>query len=162
MRPEKTKLSRRVVTGIDEEGMSTIWLDDQVPEAAIFDESKEGQIAQAMWATDEVPSPIWKHDPMIDWFPKHNWFPETGLTFGVHTWQPGVSHPLHVSETIDVGIILSGEIELILERGSTILKSGDCFVQRATMHGWEVIGDKPCTFVVVLIAKKQDEKSDHQ
>lgn len=161
MMPAKTKFSRRVVTGIDEEGKSTIWLDDQVPKAAIFDESKKGEIAQVMWATDEVPSTIGRHDPMVDWFPEHNWFPETGVTFGVFTWQPGKGYPLHASETIDVGIILSGEIELILERGSTILRSGDCFVQRATMHGWRVQGDKPCIFAAVFIAKKQDEKDDH-
>lgn len=156
----KTKFNRRVVTGIDEEGKSTIWLDDQVPKAAIFDESKE--FAQVMWAVDEVPSPIGRHDPMVDWFPEHNWFPETGVTFSVFTWQPGVEFPLHASETIDIGIILSGEMELILEQGSTILRSGECFIQRATMHGWRVQGDKPCTFVIVLIARKQDEKADNQ
>lgn len=90
---------------------------------------------------------------MVDWFKDPPWIPEVGVHFDLFTWQPGAGFSLHATETIDVGVILSGEIELILETETVVLGPGDCFVQRGTVHGWKVIGDKPCTFVAVLIAK---------
>jgi mannose-6-phosphate isomerase-like protein (cupin superfamily) len=61
---------------------------------------------------------------------------------------------MHATETIDCLVIVSGQVELILEKGSTILDSGDCLVQRGTQHRWRVIGDEPCTFAGILMAKK--------
>jgi quercetin dioxygenase-like cupin family protein len=95
-----------------------------------------------------------EHDPMVDWFKDHPWVPEVGVHFDLFTWQPGAGFSIHATETIDIGVIISGEIELILEKESIVLGPGDCFVQRGTMHGWKVVGDKPCTFAAVLIAKK--------
>ena len=91
---------------------------------------------------------------MQDWFPAHEWFPDKGLSFGLVTWQPGAGFAPHVSDTIDFGVIIEGELEMILDKETTILKKGDCFVQRATMHGRKVVGDDPCTFAAVLMAKK--------
>ena len=73
------EFNRRIVTGVDEEGKSRIWLDGEVPEKAIFDSSKDGRMARVIWATDEVPSPIETSDPMVDWFPTHEWFSKTGV-----------------------------------------------------------------------------------
>lgn len=123
---------------------------------AIFDSSKDGRVARVIWATDEVPAPLETSDPMINWFPAHEWFTKTGVHFGIFTWQPGSGYEMHASDTIDVIVVLSGAIELILEKGSTILRAGDCLVQRATMHGWKVVGGEPCTFAGVLIAEKKD------
>ena len=149
--------ARRVVTGVDEDDKSCIWLDGDIPESAIFDVPEEGQIARVMWVTDELPAPIYTEDPMKDWFKSHVWFPDKGLHFGLVTWQPGAGFDLHASDTVDFGIIIDGALEMILEKESTELGPGDCFVQRGTMHGWKVVGNKPCTFAAVLMAKKQKE-----
>jgi len=61
---------------------------------------------------------------------------------------------MHATQTIDVGFILSGRIELILEKGSTVLNPGDCYIQRATPHAWKVIGDTPCILAGFMIAAK--------
>ena len=149
--------ARRVVTGLDEDGNSYVWIDDDVPKNAFFN-STERLTSRTIWATDTVPAPLQKkHDPMVDWFPEHEWFPKTGVHFIYLTMEPGVTNSMHVSETIDCLVIVSGQIELILEKGSTILGPGDCLVQRGTQHGWRVIGDEPCTFAGILIAKKSED-----
>ena len=152
----KITKGRRVVTGVDEDGKSYVWLDGDVPKNAFFT-STERITSRTIWATDTVPAPLQKkHDPMVDWFPEHEWFPKAGVHFITETAKPG-SYPMHASETIDCLVIVSGQIELILEKGSTILGPGDCLVQRGTQHGWRVIGDEPCTFAGILIAKKSED-----
>ncbi len=55
------------------------------------------------------------------------------------TWKPGSPHPLmHRTESVDYGIVVHGEIVLVLDDGSrTHLKAGDVVVQRGTDHAWE-------------------------
>ncbi|CAG8417508.1 unnamed protein product [Penicillium salamii] len=44
---------------------------------------------------------------------------------------------VHRTQSFDYGVVLEGEIEMILEDGeSVIMKRGDVAAQRATMHGW--------------------------
>lgn len=157
MSSKRTK-ARRVVTGVDEDGKSYVWLDGDVPKNALFASTERMKI-RTIWATDDVPAPLQeKHDPMVDWFPEHGFFPKTGVHFILLTLDPGVIDPMHITETIDCLVIVSGQIELILEKGSTILGPGDCLVQRGTQHGWRVIGDEPCTFAGILIAKKPENR----
>ena len=149
--------ARRVVTGVDEDGKSYVWHDGDIPKNAFFN-STERMTIRTIWATDDVPAPLQKkHDPMVDWFPEHEWFPKTGVHFIYLTMEPGERVSMHASETIDCLVIVSGQIELILEKGSTILGPGDCIVQKGTQHGWRVIGDEPCTFAGILIAKKPED-----
>jgi quercetin dioxygenase-like cupin family protein len=50
---------------------------------------------------------------------------------------PGGQSPLHRTNSIDYGIVLSGELELELEDGvKTLLGPGDIVVQRGTNHLW--------------------------
>lgn len=47
---------------------------------------------------------------------------------------PGV---MHRTQSLDYGIVLEGEIEMLLDSGDKrLLKRGDIAVQRATMHEW--------------------------
>jgi mannose-6-phosphate isomerase-like protein (cupin superfamily) len=58
---------------------------------------------------------------------------------------------MHQTETIDFGVVLSGEIWLELDEGEVHLKPGDCVVQRGTMHAWRNRTDRPCVMSFVLI-----------
>lgn len=58
---------------------------------------------------------------------------------------------MHRTETIDFGVVLSGEIWLELDEGEVHLKAGDCVVQRGTMHAWRNRSDRPCLMSFVLI-----------
>jgi quercetin dioxygenase-like cupin family protein len=68
------------------------------------------------------------------------------------TWQPGFSYRMHRTPTVDFIVIVSGQLELLLDDGSVRLKPGDSVVQRGTSHGWRVIGKEPCTFAGVLVS----------
>jgi quercetin dioxygenase-like cupin family protein len=44
---------------------------------------------------------------------------------------------MHRTISIDYGVVLEGEIELILDSGEKrLMKRGDISVQRGTMHAW--------------------------
>ena len=58
----------------------------------------------------------------------------------------------HKTATIDYIVVVIGEIYAIVDDGEVLLKAGDVFIQRGTMHSWSVRGDEPCLVAVVLIA----------
>ena len=44
---------------------------------------------------------------------------------------------MHRTESIDYGIVISGEIECLLDSGDKrVMRQGDVCVQRGTMHAW--------------------------
>jgi len=44
---------------------------------------------------------------------------------------------MHRTQSLDYGVVVAGEVELILDGGETrLMKVGDVVVQRATMHAW--------------------------
>ena len=61
---------------------------------------------------------------------------------------------MHKTNTVDYIVVLKGEIHAILDKGETLLKAGDVFVQRGTNHSWSVRGNEPCIVAVVLVDAK--------
>ena len=61
---------------------------------------------------------------------------------------------MHKTETIDYGIVMEGEIVLIMDEGETLCKAGDIIIQRGTNHGWANRSMKNCRIVFVLIDGK--------
>jgi mannose-6-phosphate isomerase-like protein (cupin superfamily) len=64
---------------------------------------------------------------------------------------------LHTTQTIDIDVVLSGEIELTLPTGPapqdasvTVLRPGDVVVQRGTAHKWRPFGGKPAVMASVM------------
>lgn len=67
-------------------------------------------------------------------------------------FKAGAPHPLmHRTETVDYGIVLEGEMTLILDRGETLLQAGDIVVQRGTNHAWSNRSDSRCRMAFVLV-----------
>ena len=64
---------------------------------------------------------------------------------------------MHRTETIDYGIVLEGELVLILDEGETTVRAGDIVIQRGTNHGWANRSDRNCRIVFVLIDGEFDE-----
>lgn len=51
--------------------------------------------------------------------------------------RPGETSPMHRTVSLDYGVVLEGEIELILDSGETrLMKRGDVSIQRGTNHAW--------------------------
>lgn len=51
--------------------------------------------------------------------------------------QPGALSPMHRTVSLDYGVVLEGEVELVLDSGETRkMRRGDVAIQRGTMHAW--------------------------
>ncbi|KAF2195065.1 FAD-binding domain-containing protein, partial [Zopfia rhizophila CBS 207.26] len=61
----------------------------------------------------------------------------TGTVLRVVDMKPGALSPMHRTVSLDYGVVLEGEVELVLDSGETrLLKRGDIAVQRGTNHAW--------------------------
>jgi hypothetical protein len=58
---------------------------------------------------------------------------------------------MHRTETVDYGIMLEGELTLILDVGETIVRAGDIVIQRGTNHGWANRSGRHCRIAFILI-----------
>lgn len=64
----------------------------------------------------------------------------------------GSPHPLmHRTESVDYGVVIEGEMTLVLDEGEVPLKVGSVVVQRGTNHAWANRSGKPCRMLFVLI-----------
>lgn len=61
-------------------------------------------------------------------------------------------HPLmHRTETVDYGVVIDGELTLVLDEGEVLLRPGSVVVQRGTNHAWANRSGKPCRMLFVLV-----------
>jgi mannose-6-phosphate isomerase-like protein (cupin superfamily) len=82
-------------------------------------------------------------------------FAEIGAAEASRHGSGAASHPfMHRTETVDYGIVLEGEITLIVDQGETLVKAGDIVVQRGTNHGWANRSGKNCRVAFILIDGK--------
>jgi quercetin dioxygenase-like cupin family protein len=58
---------------------------------------------------------------------------------------------MHATDTLDLMVVLDGEIILGLPDGERTLHAGDAVVQQGTAHRWKVSGDRPCTYWVTMV-----------
>jgi mannose-6-phosphate isomerase-like protein (cupin superfamily) len=62
------------------------------------------------------------------------------------------AHPLmHRTRTIDYGIVLEGELTLVVDRDEAIIRAGDIVIQRGTNHAWANRSGRPCRVAFILI-----------
>jgi mannose-6-phosphate isomerase-like protein (cupin superfamily) len=67
-----------------------------------------------------------------------------------------VTHPLmHRTRSVDYAVVLSGEIDMMLDDAMVHLKPGDTIVQQATNHAWVNHGKEPCRILFVLMDSRQ-------
>jgi len=166
---------RRVVTGHDAGGRSTVLFDDhdgQVKEM----ESMPGLALTDIWETtsspavntgsaDAVDRPV-RLEPLprgsifriVEFPPDSSWVGSADASaafasIGAHTaHDDDSSDPMrHKTATIDYIIVLKGEMDAVLDTGEVSLREGDAFVQRGTVHSWSVKSEQPCIIAVVLI-----------
>ena len=79
-------------------------------------------------------------------------FAEVGAGHASNAAKAGAKHALmHRTETIDYGIVLEGELVLIMDEGETTVRAGDIVIQRGTNHGWANRSDANCRIAFILI-----------
>jgi len=166
---------RRVLTGHDAEGRSTIIADGIAPNMKEMP-SFPGLALTDLWETRGAPAtneghadaaerPIRLEPPpggtivRIVEFPPDSTRPQNadgGAGFKAigagHAQDKSSSDPMmHRTGTVDYIIVLKGEIYAIMEKGETLLRAGDILIQRGTNHSWSVRGSEPCIVAAVLV-----------
>jgi hypothetical protein len=65
----------------------------------------------------------------------------------------GARHPgMHRTATVDYAVVVSGEIYAVMDDGETLMKAGDCLVQRGTNHAWSNRSQAPCLVAFILVS----------
>lgn len=73
------------------------------------------------------------------------------------TVQEHSPHPLmHRTESVDYGVVIEGELTLVLDDSEVQLRPGSVVVQRGTNHAWANRSGKPCRMLFVLIDGQYD------
>jgi hypothetical protein len=68
---------------------------------------------------------------------------------------------MHRTDTIDIGIVISGEVTVESEDGTTAtLGPGDVYVQNGAMHLWHPNPDNPALMVFVLVGAERSEAGE--
>lgn len=66
-------------------------------------------------------------------------------------------HPLmHRTETVDYGVVIEGDIVLVLDDSEVPLKPGAVVIQRGTNHAWANRSDTTCRMLFVLVDGNYD------
>lgn len=91
-----------------------------------------------------------RNGPGFDKSQAEELFAAVGLAENAKHTLPG-RHPLmHRTESIDYGVVLAGEIVLVLDEDEINLRPGDVVVQRGTIHAWANRSNQICRMLFVL------------
>ena len=148
---------RRIVTVNDATGKSIVQVDGITPHK--YAAPGNGPVSYGMWLTEHVPAAA---IGVADRFAGHRGIapPDGGSVFTVVDFPPAESAPelqsrphpfMHRTRTVDYGIILSGEIEMLLDDSEVHLKAGDVVIQQAANHAWVNRGKEVCRIAFILI-----------
>jgi quercetin dioxygenase-like cupin family protein len=140
---------RRVVTGHDGHGRAKVLIDEPVKN--VFS-PRPGAEFSVIWSTDSLPANNdGNEDPSEK---KIGTTIEGGSVFRVVSFGPGVAPRNHRTDSIDYAVVMSGEIDMVLDGETVRLKAGDVLVQRGTVHNWINNGKEPCVIAFALISAK--------
>lgn len=152
---------RRVVTGHTTDGVSVVLSDGPVPVSRELPE--DGVYFHEIWNTAGAPTRVTAVEPDE---PTQRTLavppPPLGTKIRINEFLPGhlddrgLQSPVHRTSSVDYGIVLSGEITLILDDSEVILRAGDVVVQRGTDHAWANRGTEPARVVFVLVDGELD------
>lgn len=170
----------RIVTGHDAQGRAVVASQGPLPTVVEL-QAIPGTVFHEVWATSGSPAPVDNGpDPtpgvlklppppggtrirFVDIPPDtadflargaermHAAFAQIGDT-AASTVKADSPHPLmHRTETVDYGVVIDGELTLVLDTGEVALKPGSVVVQRGTNHAWANRSNRPCRMLFVLV-----------
>ncbi|KAF5656717.1 cupin domain-containing protein [Fusarium heterosporum] len=131
---------KRFITTHTSQGKPTF--SDALSEDAPFQTLPDNVDFALCYATDQFPV-VLGDDADID---KYRGYTENlpGITIPMGTvlrvvdMPPGALSPMHRTISLDYGVVLEGEIDLILDSGEKrTMKQGDISIQRGTNHAWK-------------------------
>ena len=144
---------RRVVSGHDAANAAKAILDAPATNTKT---PRDGVASTLVWCTDAMPADIAIGEQVEDMGGRilGTAPPENGSRFIVMEFAPGVVSEMHRTETIDYIAVLSGEIDMDMDRSSVKLRAGDVMVQRGTNHAWVNRSSAPARLAIVLLDAK--------
>lgn len=170
----------RVVTGHDASGKAIVCSSGPVP-TAVEIAAIPGTVFHEVWSTAATPAPVDSGpDPtlgalvlpppkqgtrirFVDIPPDTDEFLARGAErmkdaftqvgdAAASTVRADSPHPLmHRTESIDYGVVIEGELTLVLDDSEVQLKAGSVVVQRGTNHAWANRSGRPCRMLFVLV-----------
>ncbi len=169
------KKIRRVVTGHNKDGQSTIVSDEQIESVSIG----TGKHFIQLWGKDSVP--VHPDEGMMpggmEWFPLaggHRFFvwvvpPQTqrnddpkskdemeALLPGFLQYFEADNPGMHTTNTVDCTYLISGSITLELDNEEKVtLESGDSVVQNGTRHKWYNEGTIPAVLITTCVGAER-------
>jgi len=147
---------RRIVTGHTIEGVSVVLTDAPVPVTRHLPDSRV--YFHEVWNTEAAPALV-TAEPSEE--PTHRDItvppPPRGTKIRYCDFEPdgldseGRQSPFHRTASVDYGIVLEGEITLILDDSEVTARAGDVIIQRGTDHAWANRGHVTARVVFVLV-----------
>jgi len=168
---------RRVVTKLDASGKAVVMVDSKVALKSFRSPNPAGE----MWVTDKslpdfnftedraltkvglVPPKNGTIFRIVDFVPNAAEVSKMDINLmmnvvGDHAPKKGLPprHPMmHRTRSLDYAIIMSGEIDMLMDEGEVHLKAGDVIVQQATNHAWVNRGKEPCRVAFILMDSQE-------
>ncbi|GLU45191.1 cupin domain-containing protein [Allomuricauda sp. NBRC 101325] len=145
---------RRIVTGHHKDG-TAIFVSDQEFETAVIPSGDAAMVT--LWTTTSVPADL--NDDTDGAVKDVGTTLKGGSVIRIVDMLPGASSPLHRTDSIDYGIVLSGTIALELDNEEMrTATQGTVIVQRGTIHKWRNPSPtEVCRIVFVLTEAKPFE-----
>jgi len=172
---------RRVVTGKDETGKAIAMLDGAA--TAVHRREELGVTNTLLWVTDSTSADHGNREDaanrktgvappsggtifrIIEYAPerevKADYETRLGVFQGLGLAPEGPTREnprdagMHRTKTVDYVLILSGEIDMLLDDSEVHLKAGDVLIQRGTNHAWVNRGTEVCQVAFILIDAKE-------
>lgn len=137
--PKNIRPLSRFITTHDESGKAIFsnTLSEQMPVVPILD----GAHFSLAYTSSHFPANL-NDDTDIKEYSEYLQSPpgitiSTGTVCRIVDMGPKALSPMHRTVSLDYGVVLEGEVELVLDSGETrLLKRGDVAVQRGTNHAW--------------------------
>jgi len=139
---------RRVVTGHDDDGKAIIESDQDTELGSL----RPGTNGRVMWTTESFPVDNSGHEDTAGRATGTTL--ANGTVFRIVEFGPGNGPRVHRTDSIDYGVVMSGEIDMEMDDKVVHLKAGDVLVQRGTIHNWVNKGSEPCRIAFILIDAK--------
>ena len=172
---------RRVVTGKDATGKAIAMIDALA--TAVVRREELGVTNTLLWVTDSTPADLSNQEDaankkvgvvappggtifrVVEFAPerevKADYETRLRIFQGIGLAPEGDSREkprnpaMHRTKTLDYALILSGEIDMLLDDSEIHLKAGDVVIQRATNHAWVNRGNQPCQVAFVMVDAKE-------
>jgi mannose-6-phosphate isomerase-like protein (cupin superfamily) len=173
--PDGVKPARRIVTIDREPGKGSLVSDGPAPDVR-FDPARPGFASARLWVTDSHPAKIVYeslHLPhtieppkngsvcrVVTFPPDDAWKGKVGAkeveayfrAMGsprASTYSPQAPHPyMQKTRTLEFGLVLEGEIVLVLDTQEVRVKAGDIVIQRGTNHAWSNRSTRPAVVAI--------------